>query len=336
MRAYVVNPGSSMSRTNIQKAKQQDVYRLTDMLVEEVSLVDRAANQRKFLVVKRSDQMGTELTNDGKGNLTKNRTRAIKAMEVPPGFKEMVGPLLTKAAERLDALNTALGQSSPADVDDEGTLPQVPAEFSSELTAIMSMLDRCNNLFPAAPPETDSDAPTEDAPSELQMRAAVDNVVKVYGNPKVTKAAIEKVGAKMSKERLTRFDQAMQVLAGLRGELTSTDAGAAAKAKDPKEEKDPTKKAATSPLEAKLDSLIAGFGEMAKGVTAIATTVKAHGQAIESVSKSRGAGNGAAVEAPQPLAKAAAEDDNFSWPRDMNNPVNRETVGKTESFFDND
>lgn len=36
-----------------------DVFELTNIKVEEVSLVDRAANQRKFVVVKRADKKGT-------------------------------------------------------------------------------------------------------------------------------------------------------------------------------------------------------------------------------------------------------------------------------------
>jgi hypothetical protein len=52
------------------------VYRLRDMVVEEVSLVDRAANKRRFLIVKRSDEMaeddrvGAEVRPDGRGGLT--------------------------------------------------------------------------------------------------------------------------------------------------------------------------------------------------------------------------------------------------------------------------
>ncbi len=38
------------------------VHRLVDMVVEEVSLVDRAANLRRFLIVKRDDSMDTEET----------------------------------------------------------------------------------------------------------------------------------------------------------------------------------------------------------------------------------------------------------------------------------
>jgi hypothetical protein len=56
--------------------EDEGLHRLRDMVVEEVSLVDRAANKRRFLVVKRSDEMaddakdGTELVPDGRGGLT--------------------------------------------------------------------------------------------------------------------------------------------------------------------------------------------------------------------------------------------------------------------------
>jgi len=40
-----------------------DVNRLLDIVVEEVSLVDRAANKHRFLIVKRSDEMDETTTN---------------------------------------------------------------------------------------------------------------------------------------------------------------------------------------------------------------------------------------------------------------------------------
>ena len=57
------------------------VHRLRDMVVEEVSLVDRAANKRRFLIVKRSDEMaedgevGAEVKPDGRGGLTAGASR---------------------------------------------------------------------------------------------------------------------------------------------------------------------------------------------------------------------------------------------------------------------
>jgi hypothetical protein len=50
-------------KTNNQQA---DIHRLLDIVVEEVSLVDRAANKQRFLIVKRSDEMNdtTEQNSD--------------------------------------------------------------------------------------------------------------------------------------------------------------------------------------------------------------------------------------------------------------------------------
>src|SRR4051812_28595030 len=101
---------SSTIVSRVSKADQADkIYRLTDMEVEEVSMVDRAANKRKFLVVKRDgDPMSTQVQPDGKGGFTsagsatkagyaagdedpkkKKPGAAMKASaEVPPGFKE--------------------------------------------------------------------------------------------------------------------------------------------------------------------------------------------------------------------------------------------------------
>ena len=57
---------------------EKEVHRLRDMVVEEVSLVDRAANRRKFLVVKRRTDMskakdeglGPEVVQDEDGRYT--------------------------------------------------------------------------------------------------------------------------------------------------------------------------------------------------------------------------------------------------------------------------
>ncbi len=45
------------------KDRGRGVNRLLDIVVEEVSLVDRAANKHRFLIVKRSDQMDETTTN---------------------------------------------------------------------------------------------------------------------------------------------------------------------------------------------------------------------------------------------------------------------------------
>lgn len=51
------------------KAKDEKTFRLTDMKVEEVSLVDRPANRQPFLVVKRDSSMSTEVKTNADGDL---------------------------------------------------------------------------------------------------------------------------------------------------------------------------------------------------------------------------------------------------------------------------
>ena len=120
------------SSTNVKLAKAAGqpgpVHTLTDMDVEEVSMVDRAANKKKFLVIKAAKgpkSMSTEVQPNGKGGFSstqKNRSSTKKKLEVPPGYKEMASPLLTKASEMLDQLASDLSSSSAADVGDDGKI----------------------------------------------------------------------------------------------------------------------------------------------------------------------------------------------------------------------
>lgn len=85
------------------------VHRLVDMVVEEVSLVDRAANQRRFLLVKRRTKMadeGTPAPDDapGEGNgggaasgVTVTPEAMAAVMEALAGLTELV---TTNAAEK--------------------------------------------------------------------------------------------------------------------------------------------------------------------------------------------------------------------------------------------
>jgi hypothetical protein len=91
---------------------EDGVHRLRDIVVEEVSLVDRAANKRRFLVVKRSGDMpddgqhGTEVKPEDKGAATETRVeKAKKKPKVPPDAE-------TEKARR---------RAAPTDGDDDET-----------------------------------------------------------------------------------------------------------------------------------------------------------------------------------------------------------------------
>lgn len=76
------------------------VHRLRDIVVEEVSLVDRAANKRRFLLVKRSSQMA----DDGKPKGTSSAPGAggKKARPKPDQEVDKTRPRVMRAASEDD------------------------------------------------------------------------------------------------------------------------------------------------------------------------------------------------------------------------------------------
>lgn len=333
---------SSAIVTRITKADAPgEIYRLEDMEVEEVSLVDRAANKRRFLTIKRSGKMpgATEVTSNGRGGLTtksKTRKSAVTKVDVPPGFKEMVTPLLEKSAELLDGLKESIGSSTVAEIDEEGGVPGIPAEIAAGFAQISNLLERASSLFPAAPEEpevgTEGDAPTE-APTEMQMRATFDNLAKVLSHSKLTKATVLKVGAKMSKDRFARLQQAAQVLSNLIAELgPSADAATSAPAAEPGAgagaSKSKKNEAPAGPELLTLEQGNALLGQLQK-MTAV---MQKQSQELAQLKKSRNAPSALAAEHIE--KSADNEDQDFSWPLNMNRPMNRGSVDKSDSFFD--
>lgn len=100
--------------------EQRDVHRLVDMVVEEVSLVDRAANKHCFLIVKRDESMDDDKTTD---THTPAPTPAGTAAKLDDSA---LGAALS-ALESLTALVELLGTLGADSVDER--LPQVASEL---------------------------------------------------------------------------------------------------------------------------------------------------------------------------------------------------------------
>ena len=82
--------------------KKKPVYRLKDMLVEEVSLVDRAANRRRFLVTKNADEseIGEEIADETPG--TSAEEQVEKKTEVSQEAAAFVNSATTIAAKLVE------------------------------------------------------------------------------------------------------------------------------------------------------------------------------------------------------------------------------------------
>lgn len=94
--------------TDVMKAdkRRREVFRLTDMTVKEVSIVDRPANLRPFALIKAEGSQGPELEPDGMGGF---RVKAVKAEPTPEPV--VVEPVAVAAAE-------VVKETPRADVDD--------------------------------------------------------------------------------------------------------------------------------------------------------------------------------------------------------------------------
>ena len=159
------------------------VHRLVDMVVEEVSLVDRAANKHRFLIVKRDDAMDDNNTNDTHTNEPSPSAAptaklddgtalgaALSALESLTGLVELLGSLgadqadarLAELAQELRTVAEELLARTATEDDAEdvaaraktGSEPEKPAEpptFASNVTAAKRALARLAELASKVP-----------------------------------------------------------------------------------------------------------------------------------------------------------------------------------------
>jgi hypothetical protein len=168
------------------------VHRLVDMVVEEVSLVDRAANKHRFLIVKRDDAMDDDNTTDttttdpspsaaptAKLDDGTALGAALTALESLTGLVELLGSLgadqadarLAELAEELRSVaEQLLARSAGADEDIEaraksdGAKPAAPSDFAGNVTAAKQALARLAELA-AKVPSTQTEASPRPEPA---------------------------------------------------------------------------------------------------------------------------------------------------------------------------
>jgi hypothetical protein len=174
------------------------VHRLVDMVVEEVSLVDRAANKHRFLIVKRDDAMDddntTDTTTDAPSPPAAPTAKlddgtalgaALTALESLTGLVELLGSLgadqadarLAELAEELRAVAEALLARNAGDDEDvevraktdAETKPSEPSTFAGNVTAAKQALARLAELAAKVP--SAKTEPTEPAPAPAAKEA---------------------------------------------------------------------------------------------------------------------------------------------------------------------
>ncbi len=271
------------------------VHRLIDMVVEEVSLVDRAANKHRFLVVKRDESMAD-----------KTKKTGAKPPAAPPAperdgaqqVSKAIGDALGIATTALEALTNAIEQLGQV-VGDADTTPIV-AELAEELSEVAGQLASAAGVEPSEP-----DASGDVASAVEGVRTMLSQVSDLLAST------------------ATKNDAAPPAPA--------PDAAPATPAAEPPSAPAPNGEQQPAPAAAEPDGVSKQLASVASSLRTLTDAMKDQSQRLGRLEKGVGLPN--SRQAPERSAARQGTDE-VSWPLDLNRPMDRESVDKTTSFHD--
>lgn len=328
----------------------ESVHRLKDILVEEVSLVDRAANKRRFLLVKREGEM-SELRSNGRGGFTKvtkadEEDPEVEKAKAPPFGGNKAPPFGAKEEKETEKAAEVDGANAEETEKAKKAPPPFPPPKESEPEVEKAGDDVAESLEDIASMLLATAQEMEGEPSDAAMKKVI-SAHKKLGSyvdklmTKTTKRATDlaKVGRKMSGARLEQFKASLATLSGLLAELMDSPAKEATHEPDAG---DPQTKAkgwsASNPSDAPGNAKGAAAIKSDPAVEALA---KSMAQVVEInkalVAKVKRLENGVIGSNSIPVEKSGAmRSEEISWPLDMNGH-GRGTVAKGDkgdSFID--
>ena len=273
----------------------RSVNRLLDIVVEEVSLVDRAANEHRFLIVKRDTPMADHADTDTQDTGTEPSADATVTDDQAPTTTASDESTETTAPDPLLATAVAALEGLTSTVELLGAMGAHAADarlapLATELKATAEALLVRAGVTPAATGEGDTDTESTEDPSNA-----------------------------------TDGDAFAEHLTAARAALTQLASITSAPATESDVEPAPAEAAAKLPEE--LTTTLAAMGESFR---ALADTVKEQQQRLARVEKQFGLPNSS--QSPESIRKAEPEE--VGWPMDLNNPMDRESVDKAVSFHD--
>ena len=286
---------------------EHGVNRLLDIVVEEVSLVDRAANKHRFLIVKRSDEMDetTTDTTTSPADETAAETNPAPAPEseaggagestgggdAPTGGATESAPLAVAVAalEGLTETVELLGT-----LGEEEAKPRL-AELATELRGVSERLAQ------VAGGEGGEDGASTDASDGTEAGEPAKDGAAFASVIEAVRATLQRVGSLLE---AGGDDQA-----GSDGGGDSDDDGSG------------------SASDGGLGDQLA---ELATELRALTDTVKEQQQRLARLEKRFGLPN----SAPSGERPPRADDEDVGWPMDLNRPFDRESVDKAISFHD--
>ena len=276
------------------------VNRLLDIVVEEVSLVDRAANEHRFLIVKRDTPMADHADTDTQEQGPQNSSTVLPA-EAP-----------------------ATDEGAPATTSDDPPDATAPDPLLATAVAALEGLTSTVELLGAMGAQA---ADARLAPLAIELKTTAEALLARAGvEPAATGGGDTDTESSEEPSDAKDGDAFAEHLQAARAALTQLAALTSAPTSAPEPEAD----AAPAPPAKLPDELTTTLAAMGESFRALADTVKEQQQRLARVEKQFGLPNSS--QSPESVRKAAPEE--VGWPMDLNNPMDRESVDKAVSFHD--
>jgi hypothetical protein len=280
---------------NTEEQAKADVHRLHDILVEEVSLVDRAANKHRFLIVKRDDDMGDTNDNDSKD--------------------EPIIDLNDEDGEEQTDESQSDDDANDGDAATNSAALALAVEALEGLTETVELLGTASN-------ENAMPRLTELASG---LRTVSEQLVAMTGATNDNADAAKNVPG--SNDKLANTLGAVRTSLQQVSELLRTQASAS-KTNAPDDKRSSNANASDQ------NNLGDQLSALTNEVKILTSTVKEQQQRIARLEKRAGLPNSKPVgEKPRRVAKNDQDEDE-GWPLDMNRSLDRESVDKSTSFHD--
>lgn len=343
--------------------EEQEAHRLRDIVTNEVSTVDRAANKKKrFLVVKRRDEMttGAEVQKDKDGNLI-----AVDKMKIPGPVKEAVQKELTTAIEMIRVVANKAKTPIPEDESEK---------FKGTMAKIADLLDSVTEKYKTAKADDAAAAAAGGTDTGAAADGATDGATDVDKQKpdtiiKVLTSAMEGLMSTLDQvknaeasgddatlpppigQSISTMSKALRDL-GEKYPTTKSNPDAAAAAAAAASADDVAKrgakmkasrleklKAAFENLKALMDDIVGQpgkpedtkkFDDLVEKIDNLVDVVSGQQKDLSAIKKTRDTPASVPVDgAPSKTKKT----DETSWPLDMNRPISPDTVSKDKSFY---
>lgn len=296
------------------KRNPEQVYRLRDLEVQEVSLVDRPANQRKFLIVKSENTenempKGTELHKNAEGEL-EDKPEATEATADNADAEGATAEQKSEATEDAEAAQPEEAPATAAPAEDAEVESSEAAEEKAEEAvkgvASETLYQMCKQMELLAQKMqqtelTQGDMMPPEMAREIGMMArALDSMVPSAAPDEgmMKSEDVEKAGRKMSGRNLAKLRSIFSELENLLGNLDNI------KLDEPKAK---TEKADVAAPSQEVSALT-------KAVTGLTDIVRSQGQRLNQIAGSRPTPMNGGVDGDI----SALPQNGRAWPMDFN------------------